>query len=114
MAERKKRARSGENGVACTLRGMIMHALSFPEGALSGVPYMELQGDASLTITGYETLLSYEENCLLFRMKDPDRCGFTLLRISGRDLRLYVVKNGCLRVRGRIDMIVLHPPAQPQ
>ena len=89
--------------------GQLAALFSFPECLLSGVPYLELQGDSSLAVTGYESLLLYEEGDILFRMRDPVSPHFTHLRIKGTDLTLSVVRDGCLSVRGRIDAVILHP-----
>ena len=91
------------------LCGKLMSFLSFPASTLSGVPYIELQGDASLAITGYESLLLYEDTTVLFRMHDPTNPRFTLLRITGEHLVLCVVRDGCLRVTGQIHAVILHP-----
>lgn len=91
------------------LGGKLCSLLSFPACAVSGVPYIELQGDTSLAITGYESLLLYEEQTILFRMRDPTSPHFTLLRITGTDLTLSVLREGCLCVHGRIDAVILHP-----
>lgn len=87
----------------------LMSFLSFPASTLSGVPYIELQGDASLAITGYESLLLYEDTTVLFRMHDPTNPHFTLLRITGAGLTLSVLREGCLCIHGRIDAVILHP-----
>ncbi len=87
----------------------LLSLLSFPACTLSCVPYIELQGDASLAITGYESLLLYEEQNILFRMKDPTDPHFTHLRITGSELTLSVLREGCLCVHGRIDAVILHP-----
>ncbi len=86
----------------------IVSLLSFPNCTLSGVPYIEMQGTSALAITGYESLLLYDEQNLLFRMKDPTDPHFTLLRITGHDLTLSVLREGCLCVQGRIDSVILH------
>ena len=91
------------------LRRKLLSLMSFPACALSGVPYLELQGDTSMAITGYESLLLYDEQNLLFRMKDPINPHFTLLRITGRNLTLSVLREGCLSVRGQIEAVILHP-----
>lgn len=91
------------------VREKLLSFLSFPACTLSGVPYIELQGDRSLAITGYESLLLYDEQNLLFRMKDPSNPHFTLLRITGNDLTLSVLREGCLCVHGCIDAVILHP-----
>ncbi len=91
------------------LRGRLVSLLSFPACTQSGVPYIELQGDASLAITGYESLLLYEDQNILFRMKDPTNPHFTHLRIIGSELTLSVLREGCLCVRGCIDAVILHP-----
>ena len=91
------------------LRGKVMSLLSFPACTLSGVPYIELQGDTSVAITGYESLLLYEDRNILFRMKDPTDPHFTHLRITGAELTLSVLREGCLCVHGRIDAVILHP-----
>jgi len=77
--------------------------------ALTGVPYLELQGDTSLAVTGYEALLLYQEDNILFRMKNPLSPHFTHLRITGGNLTLSVLREGCLSVNGRIDAVILHP-----
>ena len=87
----------------------LVGLLSFPECALSGVPYLELQGDTSLAVTGYESLLSYEECNILFRMKAPSAPHLTHLRITGSNLTLSVLREGCLCVHGCIDAVILHP-----
>ncbi|MBR5871461.1 MAG: YabP/YqfC family sporulation protein [Clostridia bacterium] len=87
----------------------LLSLFTLPACILPGVPYMELQGDASIAITGYEALLFYEEHSILFRMKDPTAPHFTLLRITGENLTLSVLREGCLCVRGRIDAVILHP-----
>ncbi len=91
------------------LCGKLISILSFPACTLSGVPYIELQGDTSLAITGYESLLLYEEQTILFRMHDPTNPHFTLLRITGDNLTLSVLREGCLCVHGRIEAVILHP-----
>lgn len=91
------------------LRRTLLSMFSFPACTMSGVPYIELQGDTSLAITGYESLLLYDEQNILFRMKDPTAPHFTLLRITGCNLTLSVLREGCLSVRGRIDSVILHP-----
>lgn len=91
------------------LCGQLVHLLSFPESTLSGVPYLELQGDSSLAVTGYESLLLYQEDNILFRMKNPISPHFTHLRITGANLTLSVLREGCLSVSGRIDAVILHP-----
>jgi len=85
-----------------------MRLFSFPEGCLTDVPYLELQGDACLSITGYEALLLYEDTNILFRMKHPTHTGMELLRVTGQDLTLSVLREGCLSVCGRIDAVILH------
>ncbi len=92
-----------------SLRAGLAEALSFPACTVSGVPYLELQGDASLCITGYEGLLLYEDTNILFRMRDPTAPHFTHLRVTGGNLQLCVVRDGCLRITGRIDAVILHP-----
>ncbi len=91
--------------------------LSLPECSVDAVPYMELHGDMSLSLAGYESLLLYEERCIMFRMKPGaggcfDDAGgksdFTLLRITGRNLTIHVLRPGCLSVRGRISAVILH------
>ena len=54
MAKAKKRTPSAKKrtGSSETWRGKFMQMLSLPESALPGVPYLELQGDTSLSITG--------------------------------------------------------------
>ena len=91
------------------MRARISEVLSLPPSIVSGVPYMELQGDTSLAVTGYESLLLYEEENILFRMHDPTNPRFTLLRITGEHLVLCVVRDGCLRVTGQIHAVILHP-----
>ena len=91
------------------LAGRLASFFSFPECILSGVPYLELQGDSTLAVTGYESLLLYEESDILFRMKDPISPHFTHLRIKGSGLTLSVLREGCLSVQGRIDAVILHP-----
>ena len=91
------------------LSGQLINLLSFPASTLSGVPYLELQGDSSLAITGYEALLLYQENNILFRMKNPLSPHFTHLRITGSALTLSVLREGCLCVCGHIDAVILHP-----
>ena len=87
----------------------LIGLLSFPECTLSGVPYLELQGDTSLAVTGYESLLLYEECSILFRMKAPSAPHLTHLRITGSNLTLSVLREGCLCVHGCIDAVILHP-----
>ncbi len=91
--------------------------LSLPESAVDAVPYLELQGDAALSLCGYESLLLYEDNNILFRMKPGaggsfsdtgDQSAFTLLRITGHALMIYVLRPGCLQIRGRICSVILH------
>ena len=91
------------------LRRKLLSLMSFPACVLSGVPYIELQGDTSMAITGYESLLLYDEQNILFRMKDPTNPHFTLLRITGHDLTLSVLREGCLSVCGHIESVILHP-----
>ncbi|MCQ2431709.1 MAG: YabP/YqfC family sporulation protein [Clostridia bacterium] len=79
-----------------------------PEGVFDGLPYLELHGDSSMTITGYEMLMIYEENELMFRMK-PNKVDCNFLRIRGRGLLLHAVSDGVLTISGRIDEIILHP-----
>lgn len=97
-----------------TAKKSLASILSFPESCMPAVPYMELQGDVSLTLTGYESLLLYDETNILFRMKpgagaDND---FTLLSITGEGLTICVLQAGRLCVRGRICSVVLHNEAQ--
>ena len=91
------------------MRARISELLSLPPSIVSGVPYMELQGDTSLAVTGYESLLLYEEENILFRMHDPTNPHFTLLRITGAGLTLSVLREGCLCIHGHIDAVILHP-----
>lgn len=91
------------------LRMRISALLSLPPCTVRGIPYIELQGDGSLSLTGYERLLQYEEGSLLFRMCDVTGSGFTHLHITGEHLVLDVIKDGSLRVTGRIDAVLLHP-----
>ena len=100
-----RRAKSKDKPL-CT---RLVSFLSFPACTQSGIPYIELQGDTSLAITGYESLLLYEEENILFRMHDPSNPHFTHLRITGSALTLSVLREGCLCVHGRIDAVILHP-----
>ncbi len=91
--------------------------LSFPDSALPAAPYIELQGDMAVALSGYESLLMYEEHTVMFRMKpgaggyfdkDGGKTDLTLLRITGDDLTIHVLRPGCLSVRGRICAVILH------
>jgi peptide deformylase len=42
-------------------------------------------------------------------MKDPINPHFTLLRITGHNLTLSVLREGCLSVSGQIEAVILHP-----
>lgn len=93
-----------------TAKKSLASILSFPESCMPAVPYMELQGDVSLALSGYESLLLYDETNILFRMKPgagADR-DFTLLRITGEGLTICVLQAGRLCVRGKICSVILH------
>ncbi len=109
--------RRGETQMKKRIGTRLRSLFEFPESSGRNVPYMELQGDMSLSVTGYETLLLYEEGNILFRMKphaggmcgnEGEACAFTLLRIVGHDLTICLLRAGCLCVRGRIDGVILH------
>lgn len=93
--------------------GLLARLAQIPEGVFDGVPYMELHGDSSLTVTGYEALLVYERELLMFRMKPSFAAGVgtSLLRITGEELMLHTLAAGTLCVSGRIDAVILHPHA---
>ena len=117
MAKKRNGGRGKREGVGTRLCRLF----EFPESCVPAVPYMELQGDMSLALTGYESLLVYDETNILFRMKPgaggcctETRCfpasgeDFTLLRITGQGLTICVLREGCLSVRGRISAVILH------
>ena len=78
--------------------------LQLSESTFSGVPYAELHGDSTLDIAGYETLVSYDSQKIVFRMKESFS-GIRMLFIEGEELLLTALRPGCLSVRGRIDTI---------
>ena len=94
-----------------TGRGRLASMLSIPESCFSGVPYLELHGDSTLSLTGYETLLFYDDNCIMFRMKRAMGSECKILRILGKGLALSALREGCLSVGGCIDAVILHGDA---
>lgn len=77
---------------------------SLPESAFAGIPYLELHGDSSLDITGYESLVSYDSTEIRFCMKKRF-CGVRMLYVEGEGLLVSSLRRGCLCVRGRIDAL---------
>ncbi len=104
----KRRGAKKGRGFCDTVRGRISRMMDFPESCFSSVPYLELHGDARLSITGYEALLLYDEETILFRMKQSGDCGFSLLRINGAGLTISVLRQGCLSIGGCIHAVILH------
>ncbi len=104
----KRRGAKKGRGFGDTVRGRLARMMDFPESCFSPVPYLELQGDARLSITGYETLLRYDEETILFRMRQYGDGGFSLLRINGEDLTISVLRQGCLSIGGCIHAVILH------
>lgn len=117
MAEKRvsKRRTNTKTKKKTTWNRRLSALFEFPDSCASAVPYMELQGDSSLALTGYESLLVYDETNILFRMKPGAGCmgthDFSLLRIVGQGLTIYVLREGCLCVRGRICSVILHSDA---
>ncbi len=95
-----KKSHEGGRG----LRMALARLMSVPSGCFDGVPYLELHGDATLHVTGYESLLLYDDDNILLRMK-PSPLHYDTLRITGKGLTLSVVREGCLSVGGRIGEI---------
>ena len=78
--------------------------LSLPESAFPDVPYLEVHGDSSAAVAGYESLLSYDSERICLNMKESF-CGVRNLCIEGKNLRLSALRKGCLSVSGEIDAV---------
>lgn len=89
--------------------GGALSFMSIPPECFVGMPYMELHGDSSLHISGYESLVRYEDGEVVFRMRKTDRVDCHFLRILGEGLLLHALREGVLSVSGRIDAIILRP-----
>ncbi len=100
----KKRKRQKE----ATRRGALAF-MSIPPECFAGMPYMELHGDSTLHISGYESLVRYEDTEIVFRMRKTDAVDCRFLRVLGEGLLLHALREGVLSVSGRIDAIILRP-----
>lgn len=96
--QKEKRRRNGALARMC-----------IPPECFAGMPYIELHGDSTLHISGYESLVRYEDKEVVFRMRRTDMLDCRFLRILGEGLLLHALREGVLSVSGRIDAVILRP-----
>ncbi len=103
MAKNKKQSSTRKKYMPLT------RLLQIPEGCFDGVPYLEMHGDSTACISGYESLILYDDAQIIFRMKKSHAmdCGF--LRVTGEGLLLHALAEGRISISGCIHAIILHP-----